>query len=70
MENNNTSVLRATNTMSIKPERLIIQSPPELQLTDKDGNVHTYSLVDIFDALVKTLKPRDNNNGGLLKKSI
>lgn len=62
MENNNTSVLRAANTMSIKPEKLIIQSPPELQMTDKDGNVHTYSLVDIFDALVKTLKTKGDNN--------
>lgn len=60
MENNNTSILRAANTMSIKPEKLIIQSPPELQITDKDGKVHTYSLVDIFDALVETLKPKDN----------
>ena len=62
MENNNTSVLRAANTMSIKPEKLIIQSPPELQMTDKDGNVHTYSLVDIFDSLVKTLKTKGDNN--------
>lgn len=62
MENNNTSISRAANIRSIKPERLIIQSPPELQLIDKDGKVHTYSLVDIFDALVKTLKTKGNNN--------
>lgn len=58
MENNTISFARAANIRSIKPERLIIQSPPELQLTDKDGKVHTYSLVDIFDALVKTLKTK------------
>ena len=36
----------------IKPQKIVWGYPDTLEMTDKDGNVHTYSIIEILDGLV------------------
>lgn len=42
----------------IKPIKIIWGYPDIIEMTDKDGNIHTYSIIDLLDGLTEMIKAK------------
>ena len=40
-----------THIKDLKPTKIIWGYPDTVEMTDKDGNVHTYSIIELLDGL-------------------
>lgn len=47
----NKTLVYETNINKPKPTKIIWGYPDIVEMTDKDGKIHTYSIIEILDAL-------------------
>ena len=54
----NPYILEYYKKQAEKPRKIIYNLPTILEITDDDGNVHTYSIIDLLDGLTEMIKAK------------
>ena len=54
----NPYIMQYFRDRNIKPQKIVWGFPDTLEMTDKDGKVHTYSIIELLDGLVAVARQK------------